>query len=105
MTNPFAPFVATLAADRRLVILRLLVEAGGECGDSVLQKGLLLLRHRLAADRSVVHADLDFLKANDLVVTEELGDRVLAVTITQRGVALTKGAVHVEGVSQPSMGV
>lgn len=104
MTNPFAPFVETLAADRRLVILRLLVEAGGECGDSVLQKGLVLLRHKLANDRAVVHADIEFLKANDLVVTEALGDRVLAVTITQRGVALTRGAVTVAGVSQPSMG-
>lgn len=105
MSNPFAIFVETMTADRRLVILRLLVEVGGELGDSMLQKGLVMLHHRQAHDRDLVRADLEFLADAELVVLDKLDDRVWGATITKKGVALTKGAVQVAGVSQPSMGV
>lgn len=100
-------FVEHLAADRRLVILRLLVEANGEAGESALEKGLLMMGHRAGVDREQVREDLRFLAdpARACVEIESpMGDKVLIAAITKRGVAVAEGRVVVEGVLTPSLG-
>jgi hypothetical protein len=98
-------FSEFLAADRRLVILRLLVEARGEAGESALEKGLRALGHRVGVDRDAVRADLEALKERMCVVTDMVDDRILIAKITKRGVAAANGSIVVEGVAEPSMGV
>jgi hypothetical protein len=98
-------FADFLAEDRRLAILRLLVEARGEAGESVLEKGLKGLGHRVGVDRDVVRADLRFLVAAECAVTTMFDDRIVVAQITKRGVACAEGNIAVAGVAEPSMGV
>lgn len=102
-------FAEHLAADRRLALLRLLVEANGEAGESSLEKGLLMLGHRAGVDRQSVHEDLAFLAAPErgcvVIETFEGSQGPVAIAaITKRGVAVAEGRIVVEGVAQPSMG-
>lgn len=86
------------------MILRLLVEARGTAGESVLEKGLKALGHRVGVDRDAVRADLEFLKTVGCVTTEYFNDRVVIAVITHRGVACAEGNIIVEGVAEPSIG-
>jgi hypothetical protein len=96
-------FREAMEADRRLVILRLLMEAGGEAGESVLEKGLHMLGHRV--DRDEVRELLRFLKDADCLVTEMFAGKVMVAKITKRGVSVGGGIAEVEGVAKPSMGI
>lgn len=100
--SKFADF---LAHDRRLAILRLLVEARGEASESVIEKGLNALGHRVGVDRDVVRQEFTFLETAGCVKTEWFGDRVQIAKITKRGVAAQDGKITVDGVAEPSMGV
>lgn len=97
-------YLKHLEADRRLVILRLLVEAGGECGESAIERGLHLYGHRTRVTRDVVRADLKALKERDCLEIEYVDSRIMVACITQRGVACSKGAINIEGVAEPMMG-
>lgn len=97
-------FSEHLAADRRLVILRLLVEARGEAGESVLEKGLHMLGHRAGLTRDLVRQDLKHLQDVDCVEIDLFNDRVMIAHITRRGVACAEGAITVAGVAEPSLG-
>lgn len=98
-------FAEFLAQDRRLAILRLLVEARGSASESVIQKGLRALGHRVGVDRDVVRADFRFLEEAGLCVVEFFQDKVMIAEISRRGVAVADGQIMVEGVAEPSMGV
>lgn len=93
-----------LSADRRLAILRLLVEAGGEAGESVLEKALHMLGHRAGVDRDQVRQDLRELETRDCVKVELFNDVVMVAAITRRGVSVAEGIISVEGVAKPAMG-
>jgi hypothetical protein len=99
-------FAEHLAADRRLVILRLLVEAHGELGESSIEKGLLMYGHRAGVDRETVRADLVFLAEPErgCLVTEIADGKVMIAAITKRGVACAEGRIYVEGVAAPALG-
>ena len=96
-------FAAHLAEDRRLVILRLLTEAGGSANDSVLEAGLQQLGHRRGLTREVVRAEMEWLQARRLVTLEIVKDTVLVAAITPRGLAVAGGHEAVAGVKQPSI--
>ncbi|RJF84862.1 hypothetical protein D3877_10310 [Azospirillum cavernae] len=96
-------FLAHLAEDRRLVILRLLTEAGGTANDSVLEAGLQQLGHRRGLTRDVVRADIDWLKARRLVAVEMVKDTVMVASITERGLNVAEGHETVDGVKRPSL--
>lgn len=97
-------YAEILAADRKLAILRLLIEAGGECGESVLEKGLHMLGHRASVDRDQVRRDLRELADMDCLVVEFFQEKVMIAAITRRGVSVANGVIQVEGVASPAMG-
>ena len=97
-------YAEVVAADRRLVMLRLLIEARGEAGESVLEKGLGMIGHRTGVTRDVVREDLRFMAERDLVKIDFFQDKVMIATITRRGVDCAGGKVTVEGVAEPSLG-
>jgi predicted ArsR family transcriptional regulator len=97
-------FADFLSQDRRLAILRLLVEARGSCGESVLEKGLWALGHRVGVDRDAVRADLRFLETAGCVEIEFFQDKVMVATLTRRGEACAKGNITVDGVAEPAIG-
>ncbi|MDP1962402.1 MAG: hypothetical protein Q8K93_09395 [Reyranella sp.] len=97
-------FASFLAEDRRLVILKLLVEAGGGASESVIEKGLRAMGHRVGVDRDAVRADFTFLVDAGCIEAEWPTDRVQVAAITRRGVACAEGRIAIDGVAEPSMG-
>lgn len=97
-------FAEELAADRRLVLLRLLVEASGSANESVLHTGLSLAGHRRGVTRDMVRDDMELLAKRGCAKTEWFNDEVLVATITPRGVDAAKGDIEIEGVKRPRIG-
>jgi DNA-binding transcriptional ArsR family regulator len=97
-------FQQHVEADRRLVILRLLVENRGEAGESAIQAGLSMWGHRTNVTRDVVRGDLKALKDRDCVELEYVQDRFMVARITERGRDVARGAISVAGVAEPSGG-
>lgn len=99
---PEAEFAQVLAADRRLAILRLLVEARGEAGESSLEKGLHMWGFRTHLTREVVRRDLEELAELRCLRIELVAGKTMIATITDHGRAAARGAIDVPGVSSPS---
>lgn len=92
-------------ADRRLIILRLLVENGGAASESVIERGLLDLGERVDLDRPTVRRFITELEERACVVVTLYRDTVMVPEITKHGVAVAEGRVTVDGVAKPSIGV
>lgn len=95
-------FQKHVEADRRLVILRLLVEARGETGESAIQAGLGMWGHRTNVTRDVVRGDLKALKEMDCIDLEYVQDRFMIARINERGRDVARGAITVAGIAEPS---
>ena len=100
MTGNYKSF---LTEDRRLCTLRILQETGGSANDSILHTALERLGHN-RVPRSEIRSDLRFLIKHGLLV-EEWYEDVMVVTITQRGVEVARGAIAIDGIKRPSIGV
>lgn len=97
-------FAQKIAEDRRLSILRLLLEAGGSANESILRDGLELLGLSAGLTRDAVRADLAFLDERGLVRQEWFQDKLIVAHIRKRGVEVAQGKERVEGISAPSIG-
>ncbi len=97
-------FAQALAEDRRLAMLKLLVEAGGEANERVLSSCLEMLGHSAELTRDNIRADLRFLNDCALVTLSYFNERVCVAKITRRGVEVSEGRTHVDGVKRPSIG-
>lgn len=95
-------FEEYLAEDRRLCILKLLTECGGEANESVLHMGLEALGHT-RQPRHKIREDLRFLVDLGLC-TENWYKDVLVCSITKRGVETAEGRITIPGVKSPSIG-
>lgn len=89
-----------IIADRRLVILRLLVEFRGALNSSALESALR--QWHAYIDRDMVRDDLRWLELRDLVALEDLGRDVSEVRVTPKGERTAQGREWVEGVARPS---
>lgn len=97
-------YKALLDADRRLVILRLLLEDGGHGNEAVLEKGLEALGHRAGMERAVVRGYLRDLEAAGCLTIDFYRDRIMVASITERGVKVARGQVVIDSVAQPTPG-
>jgi len=92
-------FIQLLAADIRLVLLRLLNEGTGYAlNDSILRAALAEYGHNLSRDR--VRTELRWLEEQGLVTLETVGT-VLVATLCARGADVATGAARVDGVKRP----
>lgn len=92
-----------VAADRRLVILRILADTPGyECNSSVLQMALSQFGHNVARD--LLHTDLHWLTEQGLAEIREIAT-VNVVTLTARGLDVSAGRATVPGVKKPGPGL
>ncbi|MDZ4370205.1 MAG: hypothetical protein U1C74_02130 [Phenylobacterium sp.] len=100
-------FANTVAADRRLAILRMLADPniGPELGESTIEKGLRMWGFRTKLTREVVQADLLHLGQIHCVHNEIGQGGYIVATITRIGVQAAQGAIMVEGVSRPQIGL
>ncbi len=88
-------------ADRRLVILRLLVEYRGALNSSTVIEGVRAWDHRYI-DRPMILDDLRWLEMRGLVTLEPLDATVLDAAITPKGERTAAGTEWVEGVARPA---
>lgn len=95
-------YLEHMREDRRLVILRLLVEAEGASNESNLFYGIGLLGHERAT-RADLRADLEFLREAGLVTHDWVAGQVLVAHLTPRGLDVAQGKVKVPGVKKPSI--
>jgi len=87
-----------LDSDQRLVILRSLVDAGGEANESILQDCLDVYGHRVSRDRVRTH--ISWLSEQGLVEIETVGTYMVA-NLTGRGQDVSEGRSTVPGVKKP----
>lgn len=92
-------------ADRRLIILTLLIENGGAASETAIERGLLDLGERVGMDRATVRRFIRELETADCVVVQLVQDRMLVPEITKFGVAVAEGRMTVDGVAKPALGV
>lgn len=87
-----------LDADQRLVMLRSLVDAGGEANESILQDCLDVFGHRVSRDQVRTH--ITWLAEQGLVAIENVGSYMVA-NLTGRGQDVAEGRSTVPGVKKP----
>lgn len=87
-----------LTEDRRLVILRSLMDCNNEANESILQDCLDAYGHNVSRD--LVRGLIDWLAEQSLVCVENLSG-FYVVTITGRGQDVAEGRVKVSGVKRP----
>ncbi|EAP5465385.1 ArsR family transcriptional regulator [Salmonella enterica] len=87
-----------LTEDRRLVILRSLMDCNNEANESILQDCLDAYGHNVSRD--VVRGQIDWLAEQQLVTVENLRG-FYVVTLTSRGQDVAKGRARVAGVKRP----
>ena len=98
-TNDFA---AHLAEDRRLVILRVLLESSEYTSNEyMLHTMVASLAHRVPTGR--LHADLTWLQERDLISVEEVAG-VRIATLLAHGEDAARGRATVPGVKRPRAG-
>jgi len=86
-------------ASRRLFILRLLIEVGGEANESVIYKALMRGGFS-ATPRDDLRKDLDYLKTRACTRDDWLNDSLRVVSITERGEDAAHGRIEVGGVER-----
>ena len=87
-----------LDQDRRLVMLRTLVDIGGEANESILQDCLDAYGHRVSRDQVRTH--ITWLAEQGLVTVEMVGS-YMVVSLTGRGQDAAEGRSTVPGVKKP----
>ncbi|QHM71657.1 ArsR family transcriptional regulator [Mixta intestinalis] len=87
-----------LTEDRRLVILRSLMDCNNEANESILQDCLDAYGHNVSRD--LVRGLIDWLAEQGLVTVENLSG-FYVVTITGRGQDVAEGRAKVSGVKRP----
>lgn len=88
-----------LTEDRRLVILRSLMDCNNEANESILNDCLDAYGHNVSRD--VVRTQINWLQEQGLVTVEDLHGFFI-VTITGRGQDVAEGRTRVPGVKNPA---
>ena len=95
-------FAAHLAEDRRLVILRVLLESAAYTANEYLLHSMVeRLGHVVSTDR--IHTDLAWLKEQGLISVDDVAT-VLVAKLQARGEDAARGRVEVPGVKRPRAG-
>lgn len=95
-------YAELLAADRRLVILRILADSTGFCCNEHLLISLLETQGHVVS-HDALRTELAWLDEQRLVSTQEVGGLNIA-TLTQRGADVSSGRSRAPGVKRPAPG-
>lgn len=87
--------------DRRLVILRLLVDFRGALNSSSLESAVRAWGHKYI-DRALIADDLQWLQARGCVSLDELGSHVVEAILTPKGERAATGEEWITGIARPS---
>lgn len=94
-----------IAAARRLTLLRLMAEDGGQSNDGALLTAMRMIGDRQALDRSAVRQLLRELEQRDCLTIEMARDTIMVVKLTERGRMAIAGDVAIGGVASPHEGL
>ncbi len=95
-------YAALVAEDRRLVILRLLVESANySANEYLLQQGLRAFGHEVGHD--LLRTELAWLEEQNLLDLGDVGG-VRVAKLRERGVDVAQGATTAPGVKRPRPG-
>lgn len=92
-----------VSENRRLALLKLLVEGGGAANEGLIYRGVQALGF-VKTTPELIRQDLDWLRERGLVTHEWFDERVMVATITSRGINVAEGKVTIEGVAVPRIG-
>ena len=95
---------AHIAANRRLAILKLLIESAGVANDSVLHTAMKAIGHVAELDRTAMRVLIKELEERDCLTTEMVHGTVMVATITERGRMAAVGHCAIDGVASPHGG-
>jgi hypothetical protein len=100
-----ANFAETVDADRRMMILKLMVEEGGQSNDGTLITALRMMGDRKYLDQEAVRRLMRELATRDCITIDIVRDTVMVGRITERGRMAVAGDVVVGGVASPHNGL
>jgi hypothetical protein len=87
--------------DRRLVILRLLVDYRGALNSSSLESAVRAWGHKYI-DRAMITDDLHWLQARGCVKLDVLGAHIVEVCLSPKGERAATGEEWITGIARPS---
>ena len=91
-------FSELLDSDRRLALLKSLMDGDGSLNESILQTVLDMLGHAVSRDK--IRTDLAWLKEQGLVTLETIVN-VQVAHLTDRGCDVAEGRAGVPGIKRP----
>ncbi|AJP73158.1 hypothetical protein [Sphingomonas hengshuiensis] len=98
-------YAEEVAARRRLLLLQLLIEDGGQGNDGTLLTALRTMGERQALDQAACRQLLRDLADRDCVVVGMVRDTVMVARITERGRMAVAGDVSIGGIASPFAGL
>lgn len=98
-------YAAEVAAQRRLDLLKLLVEDGGISNDGTLLTAMRAIGHVQNLDQGACRQLLRELQERDCAVIEMVRDTVMVANITERGRMAVAGHVSIGGIASPHRGL
>jgi hypothetical protein len=90
-----------VAAERRYVLLKLLVETGGRASEAELFNGLDMSGYNVGLTEMVVREDVKWLEQRDLVSHTMLAGTMMMVKLERRGVHVIEGREVIDGLVAP----
>ncbi|CAN5362291.1 hypothetical protein BH09PSE4_BH09PSE4_17200 [soil metagenome] len=90
---------------RRLQILQLMIEDGGQANDGALLTAMRAIGERQALDQGAVRRLLRELAERGCVESEMVRDTVMVARVTERGRMAAAGDVSIGGIDSPFQGL
>lgn len=98
-------YAADLDARRRLALLQLIIQDGGQANDGALLTAMRAIGERVGMDQATCRRLLRDLAERDCVSVEMVRDTVMVARVTERGRMAAAGDIEVGGVHNPLMGL
>ncbi|MCW3835985.1 hypothetical protein ACFQ1E_08035 [Sphingomonas canadensis] len=92
-------------AIRRLAILKLLIEDGGQGNDSTLLTAMRAIGHVQYMDQPAIRRLMRELAERDCATVEMVRDTVMVARITERGRMAAAGHAAIGGIASPHAGL
>lgn len=91
--------------ERRLDILRLIVQEGGRSNDGSLLTAMRALGHRQFLDQAELRKLMRDCETRDCLTVSMLRDTVMIGDITERGRMAVRGDILIDGIASPHNGL
>ncbi len=98
-------YAVSVDARRRLQLLQLMIEDGGQGNDAALLSAMRAIGERQALDQAALRRLLRELAERDCVTTDMVRDTMMVARITERGRMAAAGDVSIGGIDSPFQGL